>query len=443
MMLATTPEQMNYKKPQKPTKNGSRASSRASSVAPSKNSLEAASINTTLNQRRTTASSSAKSTHTVNSMKSSGAKMVYDPCTLRYVKVGEVMTHFQQKDNEFQDLVARFKKSDRFPANNESLNSAMFPAGTHSPRFTLNDIEQLRYCYFQEFEPDAGVVQAKLQTSTPKYAVSVANNAQLVSKEVRQYYNKLKTKNNARKHYVVAMDYQDFRDGMVLNKSRIRAVLHQDSFWTDVFQDIKYELGTANYFEWLPTKPVVQKFVLDLVDHVLYDLHCFTCKISGFDLHTLNADEVHELNKRHYFFFGAYGVAGLTVLKRALTDNFVDRMHLHSDAGTDDIRMLLKVLIGSVCDNLKIHYYGRGEAVLLLLGEFLSAMGDVLWEARLMTSRERFASLSSEESQTSSVFEAEMVSLASDGLEPGDCDDVPAQAADNKKKRGFLRRMLK
>lgn len=290
---------------------------------------------------------------------------------MQYVDVEDLMSPFEQKLSFYEEKVRNFSKSDRFGDLTEFLNSSHRrepdSLGSHSRLLTIEELEHMRFCYFEEFEPNLVAVQNRLSSSAPQYKEMISYNEKLAR------YSDTQQGNTKHKYSSVLRPSDEF----VLRTSGIRNVLHQSLFWNDVYLDIKME--SASHYESLPNRDVVQKLVGDLADIALSHVHFIACHLDGSS--DLSADELFELKKQHFFYFGIRGYADLAALKKDVYEDFIVHMqHLQMRIQKDDIINLLEVLIRSVCDNLLIQYYGRrgAEKILEHFGEYIIVVADIM-----------------------------------------------------------------
>lgn len=323
-----------------------------------------------------------------DSTSSTKPKKIFDTATFQYVDVKDMMTPFEQELQSYEDKVRNYKQSDGFGPLTEILNRESRDEpnshGNNLRLLTKHGLEHMRFCYFNQFEPDLEVAQNMASTSSPPYS----------------HNEKLAMSNSLG---ITTSTPEDLRlsDEFILNTSAIRTVLHQPLFWNDVYLDMK--MAPHSYYDWLPNRVVAQKFVVDLADVGLLHVHCISCNLKGGrnlnakgnfntngnlntrrNLNTkgyLNADEVFELKKHQYFYFGARGQEKLTTLKKNAYDDFLVHMrHYLIEIQKADVRTIIKVLIQCVCDNLLIQYYGRrdGERILEHLSEYMILIAEIM-----------------------------------------------------------------
>lgn len=298
-------------------------------------------------------------------------KRIFDPKVMQYVDVEDLMSPFEQQIHIYEEKVKDFAKSDRYGDLTELLNSSLRSEpdsqGKHSRLLAIEELEHMRFCYFEEFEPDLAAVQNRLSSYSPQYKEMVSYNEKLARYSDTQQRN-TKHRNTSMLRPI---------DVFVLSISGIRNVLQQPLLWNDVYLDIKME--SASHYDCLPNRVVAQKLVGDLADISLSHVHFISCHIDGSS--DLSADELFELKKQQFFYFGIRGYADLAALKKEVYNDFIVHMHhLYMEVRKDDILKLLEVLIRCVCDNLLIQYYGRRGAELILdhFREYMTVVADIM-----------------------------------------------------------------
>lgn len=388
-----------------------------------KHKVRSATASTALPSTR--ALSSVRSIHTSTSDKSTRPKKVFDMSTLQYVNAETLMTPFEKRLLAYHKEVEAFRAHDDIDASNELLNKKTRP-GSHAMVFTPENIELLRYCYYENFEPTYKQVTSILEKHTPSYT--------RVIEEHKQQGRKTANAKNSRKVNDRA-SVGLYAEPVLRSESCMAAVLRLPVFWNDVYHDIKYELSSTDYYDWLPAQLVAQKLVVEVAELALGKLHWLLSAVTAQELMKMNADEVHELGKHYYFYFGHNTVGDLERVQEDLVGNFATHMRLHTPVSHQDLLLLLTLLISCVCDNLRIQYYGRnhGDALVQLFGDVLSAVVDTLWTVSAK-SRTRLPSTSSIDTRASSVFDLAPSILLAPSPE-AEQEDKP-----KKKKGGFFRR---
>lgn len=345
----------------------------------------------------------AKSIMAANIGSDKKPKKLFDPKKLQYVDAEELMTPFEKKLHFFEEKLLGFKKSDKFAEYTESLNSSFRESkhlGKYTPLMTLDALTHMRYCYFEQFEPELLEVQARLAHSTPPYVELVLYNERLA-----RYTTDSRTKSMSQRHSVSASPQsrnssqgrnnsistysplgRDTRpdlllrlsDEFILNTSAIRLLLLQPLFWNDVYLDMKVATNPEHY-DWLPNRDVAQNFMIDLMDVAFSHVHCFSCDVE--DTPDLNQDEIFELKKQQYFYFGVQGQKDLATLNLHLHETFVVNMtHVPIGLKEAEVCTVVKELCQCVCDNLLIQYYGRRQAEYILehFGEYIGVIADIM-----------------------------------------------------------------
>lgn len=352
--------------------------------------------------------------------------------TLKYVDAEELMSPFERKLHTYNKTVENFKAHDKIASLNAKLNERT-RGNSHLQLLTPDNMELMRFCYFENFEPDLTEIKKTLETHQPSYARVIGLHEQTASSCVQVAKN---GKSRRGKATANANNLTLAAEPIAHSETCIASVLRLPVFWNDVYHDIKYELSSTDFYDWLPAQKVAQNLIIELAELALVKLHWFLCTVLAQESMKMNADELHELGKNFSFYFGDNTVADLSHLREELMGSFAQHMKLHIPVSQDDLSQLLGLLISCVCDNLRIQYYGRnkGEQLVQLFGEFLSAVAETLWEVP-SSSRSRLPSTSSIESETSSVFDlAQSFSLSVSPV------PVAVQEEKPKKKKGFFRR---
>lgn len=349
--------------------------------------------------------------------------------TLKYVDAEELMSPFEKKLHTYNKTVENFKVHDKIASLNWKLNEKT-RSDSHLQLLTPDNMELMRFCYFENFEPDLTKLRKILETHQPSYVRVIGLHEQTASNCVQVAKNGKSRRQKTTNHLSLSAG------PIAQSDTCIASVLRLPVFWSDVYHDIKYELSSTDFYDWLPAQKVAQNLIIELAELALVKLHWFLCTVLTQESMKMNADELHELGKNFSFYFGDNALADLSHLREELMGSFAQHMKLHIPVSQDDLSQLLGLLLSCVCDNLRIQYYGRnkGEQLVLLFGEFLAAIAETLWEVP-SGSRSRLPSTSSIESESSSVFDlAQSFSLSVSPV------PVVVQEEKPKKKKGFFRR---
>lgn len=331
---------------------------------------------TNMSQATTTAGGKVKS------------KQIFDSKTLKYIN--------EQDSSPYRRLVYDFTTRMQTLCTtivNHDANENLNGGGL----FTVENVNRLRFSYFEAFECDYNEVNRRL-TSLPKpkywlmvWDLDAINTFQLFYETSDETKHLLKVRNRRREREGEIR----LRSGeMVKNDfspNGVRELLCQLLFWEDVYQDIRYELAAVAYIQWIPTIEFVQRFFIELIDHCLSNLHILACT----GLEKCSAEEQDELRDNYYYYYNDadwnfFGVLTLALEShfRALMGSYYNRGHVHE---------AMKLLATSLCDNLKIHYYGRHgvQHMIGLWSEFLVDLVDLVL-TRKATSKSVSASMVAE-----------------------------------------------
>ena len=366
MLAAAAP-----KKPLPPSPSYARSRSSKSKLRPS-NSLTSFSGYSSRASTRSTIGASLNGLLTETTR-----KKVFDPVKLTYVDFDSTVSLFERKLMHYNEAVVLAQQNSLGEGVNRILNDAI-RAEAGGPVLTPENLEHLRYNYFEKFEP--GSIMLKISQNTPQYAHVIAADEQI---EALLSTDRHKLAADAVRAKVASMERK--LACPTLNTAdysvSVRDAFHLSLFWDDVYHDIKCDSLGENYYGWLPPRQTTQRFYIELTDFALYRLRVVTCTVLETETRVLNADERHELTRNNFYYFQKSDAALAECLVLYLKENFLP--HIKTYVVCPDlshVRDLLSQVTAYVCENLKLHFYGhlRAELTTALLHDFMGSVIDAL-----------------------------------------------------------------
>lgn len=370
----------------------SRVTSNGSIVQPSNSSFSFSARSTTVS-----------STSDVTTAAYAGRKKIFDPNTLQYVDIQDMMSLFERKLFKYNNLVKQIKKmlEDAHLHDLLNLNNFSFNGG-QAPLFTVPNVQQLRYLYFVAFETHLVTPKTQLLEPSAEYLVDVSIQESIASARINSYHSKAdkRTSKTADKYinYLLSRNTKENRKRKSLafpqksmthppltdllpeleyrltsfeiqelsESAGVRNLFLQSSFWDDVYHDVKYQRAPHGTYDKLPHFKVCRQFFVELLDVVLKSLVSVTCEIDSDDLKLLNGDELHELNKQcHYYFNNGFS----EVFMRLRTFFFSIYTNLSQDSAMTDVTAieLLDIVILGIAENLLVLFHNRPHKEKLIL----------------------------------------------------------------------------
>lgn len=400
MLVATAPRLPPAKK---------HGSAKVKSAKSSSSSVKSALTHTTTPNSKT--DRSEETSRTGGAHPTRGDKQVFDPQTLTYVPFEETLSAYERIVYDYNSRKLLLKSKIQNHQTNERLN--------RDNLFSLESIHRLRFSYFESFEPNYDEVYRRLHM-LPKPAYwailwdnDAINTFRMFNKHAAEscVVEKLTVRDKvkeAEREQEIHNAEKQFEEKKSTRGLTVKDLLQKSSFWEEVYQDIKYESFAVSYHQWLPSRKVVQKFYLELLDHTLYNLHYLECLA----LENLAQDERDELKKFLFFYFNDADYSFMDMLARVHQESFVNLM-----SGWNSVRVeeLMALVTEGICDNIKIHYYDRVgvEYMIKVWKDYLTCMVDMIL-MRQVNSRGRKASVASIQSLLVSGFGVQESNLLAD-----------------------------